>query len=53
MGGRHPLGKSQCVYRKERGHWKKECPNKEKEIVDGKRKETAPMVERGECSDED
>jgi hypothetical protein len=33
---RNPLGKNQCTYCKEEGHWKNECPNKkkkEKEIV--------------------
>jgi hypothetical protein len=28
---RNPLGKDQCAYCKEEGHWKNECLNKEKE----------------------
>jgi hypothetical protein len=27
---RNPLGKNQCTYCKEEGHWKNECPNKKK-----------------------
>jgi hypothetical protein len=33
---RNPLGKNQCVYCKEEGHWKNECTNKKKKK--GKRK---------------
>jgi hypothetical protein len=27
---RNPMGKRQCTYCKEEGHWKNECPNKKK-----------------------
>jgi hypothetical protein len=29
-GWKNPLGRNQCAYCKEEGHWKNECPNKGK-----------------------
>lgn len=46
--GKPPLGKEQCAYPKEEGHWKKDCPRlKSKKEKNKRRMGTSHIVERG------
>lgn len=52
--GKPPLGKEQCAYPKEEGHWKKDCPRlKSKKEKNKRRMGTSHIVEREDCSDEE
>lgn len=52
-GGKYPLGKKQCAYCKEEGHWKKEYPRKDKKSVKEKKREATQTVYKEENCDED